>query len=108
MKKLTKHLLVAGVVLSFGCFAPKILAEQTTVPVQVLGVNDFHGALSTTGSYYYPGGKISGAGGAALLSSKLNQMQANFVANHPTGQTLRVSAGDMVGASPANSGLLQD
>lgn len=108
MKKLTKHLLVAGAVLSFGCFAPKILAEQTTVPVQVLGVNDFHGALSTTGSYYYPGGKISGAGGAALLSSKLNQMQANFVANHPTGQTLRVSAGDMVGASPANSGLLQD
>lgn len=81
-----------------------------TVPVQLLGINDFHGALSTTGSYYgADGSKISGAGTAALLAGYFSQAENNFqTAHNNEGKSLRVQAGDMVGASPANSGLLQD
>ena len=85
-------------------------AADTTIPVQLLGINDFHGALSTTGSYYgADGSKISGAGTAALLAGYFNQAESNFqTAHNNEGKSLRVQAGDMVGASPANSGLLQD
>lgn len=85
-------------------------AADTTIPVQLLGINDFHGALSTMGSYYgADGSKISGAGTAALLAGYFNQAESNFqTAHNNEGKSLRVQAGDMVGASPANSGLLQD
>ncbi|CRH88970.1 Endonuclease YhcR precursor [Chlamydia trachomatis] len=93
--------------LSLGLIGTGIAADQ--VPVQILGVNDFHGALTTTGSVYLENGqKVSGAGTAALLSSYLNQAEANFLATNANGTSIRVQAGDMVGASPANSGLLQD
>ena len=83
--------------------------STATVPIQLLGINDFHGALSTTGSYYdATGNKTSNAGTAALLSGYFNQAETAFKAQNNTGKTLRVQAGDMVGASPANSGLLQD
>ncbi|MGG5370172.1 5'-nucleotidase C-terminal domain-containing protein [Enterococcus sp. AZ196] len=86
--------------------APK---DATTIPIQMLGINDFHGALSTTGSYYgADGSKISGAGTAALLAGYFNQAESKFLADNNEGKSLRVQAGDMVGASPANSGLLQD
>ncbi|MCB5956452.1 bifunctional metallophosphatase/5'-nucleotidase [Enterococcus sp. CWB-B31] len=79
------------------------------IPVQLLGINDFHGALSTTGSYYDDAGnKVSNAGTAALLASYLNQAESTFAQANSGAQTLRVQSGDMVGASPANSGLLQD
>ena len=83
--------------------------STATVPIQLLGINDFHGALSTTGSYYdATGNKTSNAGTAALLAGYFNQAETAFKAQNNTGKTLRVQAGDMVGASPANSGLLQD
>ncbi|MBX8938802.1 LPXTG cell wall anchor domain-containing protein [Enterococcus gilvus] len=86
--------------------APK---SATTVPIQMLGINDFHGALSTTGSYYgADGAKVSGAGTAALLAGYFSKAEENFKSQNSDGKTLRVQAGDMVGASPANSGLLQD
>lgn len=86
--------------------APKSAA---TVPIQLLGINDFHGALSTTGSYYdAAGNKISNAGSAALLAGYFNKAETDFKAKNNEGKSLRVQAGDMVGASPANSGLLQD
>lgn len=82
--------------------------STATVPIQLLGINDFHGALSTTGSYYdATGNKTSNAGTAALLAGYFNQAETAFKAQNNTGKTLRVQAGDMVGASPANSGLLQ-
>lgn len=88
----------------------KAAKAADTVPVQLLGINDFHGALSTTGSYYgADGSKISGAGTAALLAGYFSQAENNFqTAHNNEGKSLRVQAGDMVGASPANSGLLQD
>lgn len=86
--------------------APK---AATTIPIQMLGINDFHGSLSTMGSYYgADGSKISGAGTAALLAGYFNQAKSKFLAANSAGKSLRVQAGDMVGASPANSGLLQD
>ena len=89
--------------------AEKAPKSATTVPIQMLGINDFHGALSTTGSYYGPdGSKVSGAGTAALMAGYFTQAETTFKQKNTDGKTLRVQAGDMVGASPANSGLLQD
>ncbi|MBP1047446.1 5'-nucleotidase C-terminal domain-containing protein [Enterococcus sp. BWM-S5] len=87
-----------------------VYAEETgKIPVQLLGINDFHGALSTTGSFYDDAGnKVSNTGTAALLAGYLNQAEKEFADANPGAQTLRVQSGDMVGASPANSGLLQD
>lgn len=83
--------------------------SAATVPIQMLGINDFHGALSTTGSYYdAAGNKTSNAGTAALLAGYFNQAEASFKQQNTEGKTIRVQSGDMVGASPANSGLLQD
>lgn len=83
--------------------------EKQTVPLQLLGINDFHGALNTSGSFYDDQGiKTSNTGTAALLAGYLNQAQAGFASAHPQGHTLRVQSGDMVGASPAVSSLLQD
>ncbi|MGC6767023.1 bifunctional metallophosphatase/5'-nucleotidase [Enterococcus sp. LJL51] len=83
--------------------------DTTKIPVQFLGINDFHGALSTTGSFYDDAGnKVSNTGTAALLAGYLNQAETSFAAENTGAQTLRVQSGDMVGASPANSGLLQD
>lgn len=84
------------------------LVSADQVPVQFLGINDFHGALNTTGSAYMPEGRVAGAGSAAVLSTYLKNAEADFLATNPNGLSLRVQAGDMVGASPANSGLLQD
>lgn len=82
---------------------------RKTVPIQILGINDFHGALDTTGSFYNDEGKkTEKAGTAALLAGYLNQAEKNFTTQHLNGQTLRVHSGDMVGASPASSALLQD
>lgn len=94
--------LAAGVTL----LATPALADQ--VDVQVLGVNDFHGALDTSGTANMPEGAVKNTGGAAQLDAGMDQAQAQFQSEHPQGDTTRVQAGDMVGASPANSGLLQD
>jgi 5'-nucleotidase len=63
-------------------------------PVKLLAWNDFHGQLSPR--------TIAGRpiGGAAVLASYLKRAA--------TPDTIFVHAGDQVGASPANSALLQD
>ncbi|MGX7262830.1 5'-nucleotidase C-terminal domain-containing protein [Enterococcus crotali] len=84
-------------------------SENEKIPFQILGINDFHGALNTTGSFFDDGGKkIANAGTAPLLAGYLNRAQEQFASENNGAQTLRVQAGDMVGASPASSGLLQD
>lgn len=67
------------------------------VHLKILAINDLHGYIVSTEEL---GGRP--VGGAAYLSSYFVQreMQANV--------TLRVHAGDAVGASPPLSGLLQD
>ncbi|ALS00867.1 bifunctional metallophosphatase/5'-nucleotidase [Enterococcus silesiacus] len=84
-------------------------SENENIPFQILGINDFHGALNTTGSFFDDEGKkIANAGTAPLLAGYLNRAQEQFALKNNGAQTLRVQAGDMVGASPASSGLLQD
>src|SRR5262245_60193306 len=65
--------------------------------VKLLGINDFHGALSPR--------KLGTAdvGGAAVLAAYLQKAAASTVA-----PTFIIHAGDLVGASPPNSALLQD
>jgi 5'-nucleotidase len=68
------------------------------VAVKVLAINDFHGQISA-------GQKIGSAavGGAGVLAAYLKNAMAG-----KEGRTILVEAGDLVGASPASSALLQD
>jgi 5'-nucleotidase len=68
------------------------------VDVQILGFNDFHGNLEP------PGGAIGGVnvGGAVYLSTHLQQRRVG----HPN--TITVTAGDNIGASPLLSALFHD
>lgn len=118
----SKVALLGLVVTSLGSFSAIVSADETggtdtgastqaptaTLPIQLLGINDFHGALSTTGTAYIDGTPFRNAGKAALLATYLDHAETTFKATNTTGSTIRVQAGDMVGASPANSGLLQD
>ncbi|MRN07532.1 LPXTG cell wall anchor domain-containing protein [Lactobacillus sp. 0.1XD8-4] len=81
---------------------------QQDIPVQILGINDLHGGLETTGSATIGDKTYTNAGTAARLAGHLDAAEESFKAANPTGTTIRVEAGDMVGASPANSALLQD
>ncbi|HET7628754.1 MAG TPA: 5'-nucleotidase C-terminal domain-containing protein [Bacillales bacterium] len=67
------------------------------IPVQLLGINDFHGQLN---KYREIDGKeVGGAAYLAAYLEKLEQQNKN---------TLLVHAGDAVGASPPISALMQD
>jgi 2',3'-cyclic-nucleotide 2'-phosphodiesterase (5'-nucleotidase family) len=70
-------------------------------PLSVIGLNDFHGQLDPS-TRAYDGINIS-TGGAAVLATLFDEEAAVL-----PGPTLLLAAGDNVGASPANSGLLQD
>jgi 5'-nucleotidase len=69
------------------------------VDVQVLGFNDYHGHLEPGAA-----GTVGGlaAGGGEYLSAKLNELRG--------GQkySVTVAAGDLIGGSPALSGLFHD
>jgi 2',3'-cyclic-nucleotide 2'-phosphodiesterase (5'-nucleotidase family) len=71
------------------------------VLVPVIGLTDFHGQLDQT-SFSMDGRNIN-VGGAAQLATLFDQEAAQF-----PGDTFLFASGDNVGASPANSGLLQD
>jgi 5'-nucleotidase len=77
--------------------APNALA----VDVQILALNDFHGALKPPGTIATPGGNVQ-AGGAEYLATWIKTMEA---ANP---KTVVVSAGDMIGATPLLSALFHD
>jgi 2',3'-cyclic-nucleotide 2'-phosphodiesterase (5'-nucleotidase family) len=72
---------------------------RTLVPV--IGLTDFHGQLEQT--IYTIDGKNVTVGGAAQLATLFDQEAAQF-----PGSSFLFASGDNVGASPANSGLLQD
>jgi 5'-nucleotidase len=91
-------LLVALLGLTAGAQEPgrQVEAEPVsgTVELQLLGVNDFHGHLEPP---------EPGAGGAAWLGAWLKRAAGS----HPE-RTIRVHAGDMVGASPLISSHFND
>ncbi len=69
--------------------------------MQILGLNDFHGALEPLGG---SGGRIgtTDAGGVEYLATHVDQLRAT----NPN--TLFVSAGDLIGATPLISALFHD
>ncbi|MET0661952.1 MAG: 5'-nucleotidase C-terminal domain-containing protein [Ilumatobacteraceae bacterium] len=73
--------------------------SRTLVPL--LGLNDFHGQLDPTTTLMDQ--RNVPVGGAAQLATMFDEDAAAF----PAGALL-LAAGDNVGASPANSGLLED
>ncbi|HET9289685.1 MAG TPA: alkaline phosphatase family protein, partial [Actinomycetes bacterium] len=71
----------------------------------LLGINDLHGNLTGAGQIYtdpYSGFRGAAGGAAVLARYLLERKRAN------PGTTLLVHSGDMIGASPPESGLLQD
>jgi 5'-nucleotidase len=76
------------------------------VNVQLLAVNDFHGNLEppagSSGRVVLPDGTTVDAGGAAYLSQLLTTKRAE------NKNTVTVSAGDLIGASPLLSAAFHD
>ena len=97
-------LLAAMVVMLVVAIGPAEAAPSPlgrTVPIQILAVNDFHGALMPPGTIGTPTGNVL-AGGAEYLSTWIKSMKAD----NP--KTVVVSAGDMIGATPLLSALFHD
>ena len=69
------------------------------IDLQILGINDYHGHLESNTP-----GTIDGAaaGGSEYLSAKLSELRQGNV------NSLTVAAGDLIGGSPAFSGLFHD
>ena len=72
-----------------------------TTTIQLLGINDFHGNLEPPSGSSGRIGTVN-AGGVEYLATHLEQLEAT----NPN--TLVVSAGDLIGASPLLSGLFHD
>ncbi len=72
---------------------------RTLVPL--IGLTDYHGQLEPTA--YSMDGRNIPVGGAAYLATMFDQEAAQF-----PGSSFLFASGDNVGATPANSGLLED
>ena len=70
-------------------------------PVSIVGLTDFHGQLDPT--TFIVDGRNTSVGGASQLATLFDEEFASL-----PGLGLLLASGDNVGASPANSGLLQD
>ena len=71
-------------------------------PVNIIGLNDFHGQLDPAATTLDANTAVS-VGGAAQLATLFDEEAATL-----PGQSLLLAAGDNVGASPPSSALLQD
>jgi 2',3'-cyclic-nucleotide 2'-phosphodiesterase (5'-nucleotidase family) len=78
-----------------------IKGTDDVAPVNVIGLNDFHGQLDPTTRAY--DGINQPVGGAAFLATMFENER-----NSLGGYNLLLAAGDNVGASPPNSALLED
>lgn len=109
-KKLACTALSAGLILTCLGSTTNIKANSGEVAIQFLGINDLHGQLEGTGSVYQYGKKLPQKGGSTpLLATYLNDAEKKFKdEKKQDAVSIRIQAGDMVGASPAVSGILQD
>src|SRR5512134_458737 len=80
---------------------PVSAKPSKTVEVQILALNDFHGNLLPPGGSSGRVGTVD-AGGVEYLATHINNLRAL----NPN--TVVVSAGDMIGASPLLSALFHD
>jgi 2',3'-cyclic-nucleotide 2'-phosphodiesterase (5'-nucleotidase family)/predicted AlkP superfamily pyrophosphatase or phosphodiesterase len=72
-------------------------------PISIVGLTDFHGQLEQSTLNTFDNNINVPVGGAAALATMFDEELANL-----PGPGLLVASGDNVGASPANSGLLED
>jgi 5'-nucleotidase len=80
---------------------PPVIKDGPVVEVQVLALNDFHGNLMPpSGSSGRVGATL--AGGAEYLSTHIKNLKAQ------NANSIVVSAGDLIGASPLVSALFHD
>ncbi len=73
-------------------------SNEQIIHLKLLGINDFHGQLTTTQSE-----EKTPVGGASVLASYIKKAQ-----EHHEEHTIITLMGDLVGASPPISALLQD
>src|ERR671910_2632445 len=104
MRRISCFLACAAAVLALPATAS---AKPTDIDVQLLGINAFHGNLEPpAGSggtiLPAPGQSTQLAGGAAFLAKHIRDMRAT----NPN--SLVVSAGDLIGASPLLSAAFHD
>ena len=83
------------------CCTEVIRGANVVKPVTIIGLNDFHGQLDPT-TMLMDGLNVS-VGGAAQLATMFDEEAAAL-----PGPALLLAGGDNVGASPPNSGLLED
>lgn len=113
MNKSKFALLFGATFLTLHIFTPNVSAVTKTVekkiPVQFLGINDLHGFIEGNSSKAENGKAI---GGMASLAYNFQQEKSSFATKNKlkstTSHTVLVQSGDIVGGSPAISGLLQD
>lgn len=95
--------LVLAVILIFQSFSAAQAKPSSTINVQILAINDFHGNLEPIPSTSSSGRvETTPAGGAEYLATHI----ASLRALNPN--TVVVSAGDLIGASPLLSALFHD
>lgn len=80
---------------------PPIIMNKSEVEVQILALNDFHGNIQPPSGSSGRVGAID-AGGAEYLASHVKALEAT------NRNTVVVSAGDLIGASPLLSALFHD
>jgi 5'-nucleotidase len=84
-------------------FTPFSSSQSRSVSVQILAINDFHGNLETGSlSITLPDKTVIPAGGVEYLASHIQKLRAT----NPN--TVVVSAGDAIGATPLLSALFHD
>ena len=84
---------------------PPVLRDRSEVEVQILALNDFHGNLlppSGSSGRVGPSGTGTTAGGAEYLATHVRNLEQT------NANTIVVSAGDLIGASPLLSALFHD
>src|SRR5688500_8306496 len=97
-KSVRMYWLVLALVLALAMTVASVGAQATeNVNVQILALNDFHGNLLPPGNF-----GTTPAGGVEYLATHINNLRAL----NPN--TVVVSAGDMIGASPLLSALFHD
>lgn len=107
MGLMRKLIVVAALALLSACVTPFRPAAVAPVQVRIIGFNDFHGALQPP-HYPIPVDGPNGrevqvpAGGAAWLATAVRQLREG----HPN--TIVVSAGDLISASPLVSAQFLD
>lgn len=99
---ITLLVVVAGVGSAEARPRPPVIKDGSEIEVQILALNDFHGnLLPPTGSSGRVG-PTTVAGGAAYLATHVKNLEAT------NANTVVVSAGDLIGASPLLSALFHD